>query len=303
MSEDDIIFEKDNGAWIPRYYLPCLDKGKNVGLFGGSLKLTKKYIIFTGRNSKEDLTISIKYITNYYPVELGIGRDVSGTIGGISIDYTDQLGYSNFLFKVGDQKKWLTEIGKIWNLTDIQLEKKAKQFESVAKTINNYEECIEIWERIGKHEEATRVKEIIKNKIEKAKKHENLVEFEKAVIVYKQLGIDEEVIRVRKLQAKNHEKLMEFDEAAEIYKQLGIDEEVIRVRKLKAEQGAVKVDQTVVQGDQITKTEIKDSVLNRSNVGGGNSKMQELKDLTEMKEKGLIDDDEFKQMKKEILGK
>ena len=30
--------------------------------------------------------------------------------------------------------------------------------------------------------------------------------------------------------------------------------------------------------------------------------MQELKDLTEMKEKGLIDDDEFKQMKKEILG-
>ena len=28
-----------------------------------------------------------------------------------------------------------------------------------------------------------------------------------------------------------------------------------------------------------------------------------LKELTEMKEKGLIDDDEFKQMKKEILGK
>jgi hypothetical protein len=31
--------------------------------------------------------------------------------------------------------------------------------------------------------------------------------------------------------------------------------------------------------------------------------MQELKELTEMKEKGLIDDDEFQQMKKEILGK
>ena len=58
----------------------------------------------------------------------------------------------------------------------------------------------------------------------------------------------------------------------------------------------------MVHGDEVTKTEIKDSVLNRSNVGGS-SKMQELKDLTEMKEKGLIDDDEFKQMKKEILGK
>ena len=64
-----------------------------------------------------------------------------------------------------------------------------------------------------------------------------------------------------------------------------------------------KVEQTVVQGDQITKTEIKDSVLNRSNVGAGSSKMQELKDLTEMKKEGLIDDDEFKQMKKEILEK
>ena len=63
----------------------------------------------------------------------------------------------------------------------------------------------------------------------------------------------------------------------------------------------VEVNQQVVQGDNIT--EIKDSVLNRSNVGGGSSKMQELKDLTEMKKEGLIDDDEFKQMKKDILGK
>jgi len=58
-----------------------------------------------------------------------------------------------------------------------------------------------------------------------------------------------------------------------------------------------------IQGDNITKTEVKDSILNRSSVGGGSSKMQELEKLTEMKNKGLIDDDEFKQMKKEILGK
>ncbi|MDP6659329.1 MAG: SHOCT domain-containing protein [Candidatus Poseidoniia archaeon] len=31
--------------------------------------------------------------------------------------------------------------------------------------------------------------------------------------------------------------------------------------------------------------------------------MQELEKLTEMKKEGLIDDAEFKQMKKEILGK
>jgi len=100
-------------------------------------------------------------------------------------------------------------------------------------------------------------------------------------------------------KAKKHEKLLEFKEAATIYKELGMDDEVIRIR----EAARNKVEQTVVQGDQITKTEIKDSVLNRSNVGGGSSKMQELKDLTEMKKEGLIDDAEFKQMKKEILGK
>ena len=91
--------------------------------------------------------------------------------------------------------------------------------------------------------------------------------------------------------------------AVKIYKKLGKDEEVIRVRKLKAEQGAVKVDQTVVQGDQITKTEIKDSVLNRSNVGsGGDDKFTKLKELTEMKEKGLISDEEYEKMKQEIIG-
>jgi hypothetical protein len=35
----------------------------------------------------------------------------------------------------------------------------------------------------------------------------------------------------------------------------------------------------------------------------GPSKMRELEKLTEMKKEGLIDEDEFKQMKKEILGK
>jgi hypothetical protein len=103
--------------------------------------------------------------------------------------------------------------------------------------------------------------------------------------------------------AKEEEKILDYDGAIEKYTKVGLHKDAARVRKLQADMGSVKVAQKVVQGDQITKTEIKDSVLNRSNVGGGSSKMQELKELTEMKEKGLIDDDEFKQMKKEILGK
>jgi len=89
--------------------------------------------------------------------------------------------------------------------------------------------------------------------------------------------------------AKYHEKLLEFDEAAKIYKELGMDDELIRIRKLKAEQGSVRVDQTVVHGDYVS--------------AGGKSKSEELREAKALLDDGIIDDDEFKQMKKEILGK
>ena len=109
-------------------------------------------------------------------------------------------------------------------------------------------------------------------------------------------------LRDKLTSAKRHEKLLELDEAAEAYKELGMDDDVIRIRKIKSEQGAVKVTKKVVHGDEVTKTEIKDSVLNRSNVGG-KSKAEKIKEIKELLDSGAIDDDEFKQMKKEILGK
>jgi len=111
-------------------------------------------------------------------------------------------------------------------------------------------------------------------------------------------------LKFRTRLARKHEELLEFDEAANVYKKLGMENDAIRVRKLKAEKGAVKVKQTIVQGDQVTKTEIKDSVINRSNIGAGSDdKIAKLEKIAEMKDKGIIDNDEFKQMKKEILGK
>jgi len=44
-------------------------------------------------------------------------------------------------------------------------------------------------------------------------------------------------------------------------------------------------------------------ILNLSPSAGGDDKFARLEKLTEMKKEGLIDDAEFKQMKKEILGK
>ena len=107
-----------------------------------------------------------------------------------------------------------------------------------------------------------------------------------------------------KIKAQRRESALDYDSAIQIWEELGEIKEAARIRTLKTEQGSVKVSQKVVHGDEVTKTEIKDSVLNRSNVGsGGNDKLTKIKELKELHDAGAIDDDEFKQMKKEILGK
>ena len=105
-------------------------------------------------------------------------------------------------------------------------------------------------------------------------------------------------------KAKKRERALDYDSAIEMWEELGEINEAARVRKIKAEQGAVKVTQKVVHGDEVTKTEIKDSVVSKSNVGaGGKSKAEEIKEIKELLDSGAIDDAEFKQMKKEILEK
>ena len=103
-------------------------------------------------------------------------------------------------------------------------------------------------------------------------------------------------------EAKKHEDYLDYDKAIEIYEKLGMPKEAARIRKLKANLSAPK---TVIHGDYVDDrdTIVKDSVVSKSNIGTGGDKFTKLDRLAEMKEKGLIDDDEFKQMKKEILGK
>jgi len=115
---------------------------------------------------------------------------------------------------------------------------------------------------------------------------------------------ENERIRKGKAQAKVREMARDYDSAIKIWEELGEISEAARVRKLKTEQGAVKVAQKIVHGDEVTKTKIKDSIVSKSNIGSeGDDKFVRLEKLTDMKKEGLIDDDEFKQMKKEILGK
>ncbi len=120
--------------------------------------------------------------------------------------------------------------------------------------------------------------------------------YEQKVKLYEQ-NKEETRIQNEIVKAKRHEKLLDFDKAAKIYKELEMDDELIRIRKLKSEQGAVKVSQKVVHGDEITKTEIKDSVVSKSNIGSsGDDKIAKLEKIAEMKDKGIIDDDEFQNL-------
>ncbi len=138
-----------------------------------------------------------------------------------------------------------------------------------------------------------------------AAEYEKKGHFIQAIKIYERLGKIEDKERVTRMMANDKIKHLDYDKAIEIYESIGDKEAAKNARKLKAEQGAVKVDQTVVQGDQITKTEIKDSVLNRSNVGsgGGPSKAEELREAKSLLDEGLINEDDYEKMKKEILGK
>jgi hypothetical protein len=63
---------------------------------------------------------------------------------------------------------------------------------------------------------------------------------------------------------------------------------------------------TEIHGDYVDDrdTIVKDSVVNRSNIGsGGFSKIQELKELKEMFDSGFISKEDMEKIKKEILEK
>ena len=126
--------------------------------------------------------------------------------------------------------------------------------------------------------------------------------------------IKEAIVKAKRKLAGELEEHLKYKEAIDIWEELKIHKEAKRIRSKVRDDGRVSVDQTVVHGDYVDDrdttyiddrdTIIKDSVVSRSNVGsGGSSRMQELKELKIMLTEGLIDKDDFKEMKKEIMGK
>ena len=82
-----------------------------------------------------------------------------------------------------------------------------------------------------------------------------------------------QVTKYSREEAHRRETALDYPTAIDLWEKLGEIEEAGRVRKLQSDLNSPKMEQTivhgqtVVQGDQITKTEIKDSVINKSNIG------------------------------------
>ena len=104
--------------------------------------------------------------------------------------------------------------------------------------------------------------------------------------------------------AKSKEENLDYESAISLWEQIGDFKKAKEVRRKMLDEK--KVDQTIVHGDYVDDrdTIVKDSVVNKSNIGvGGKSKAEELREAKALLDEGIIDDEEFKQMKKEILGK
>ena len=103
-------------------------------------------------------------------------------------------------------------------------------------------------------------------------------------------------------KVKQREEALDFDAAIEIWEELGEISEAKRVRKLKANLAAPK---TEIHGDYVDDrdTIVKDSVVNKSNIGaGGKSKAEEIKEIKELLDSGAINEDDYEKMKREIIG-
>ena len=122
----------------------------------------------------------------------------------------------------------------------------------------------------------------------------------------RKVAIDDELKR-----ALIYESQLDYEQALAIYRRFNMTGEVRRINEMKYANNNQRVvstgvtNTTIIHGDIVNDNDtiVKDSVLNRSSIGGGKSKTEEIKELKELHDTGAIDDDEFKQMKKEILGK
>ena len=114
-----------------------------------------------------------------------------------------------------------------------------------------------------------------------------------------------EVPEVEESSMEKLEKLIERRNVGEVTSEEfeEMKKEILE-RKPQVSKDTIEIAQEVVHSDDVPRKVNKDEVVSKSNIGASDDdKFAKLDRLAEIKEKGLIDEDEFEEMKKEILGK
>jgi hypothetical protein len=134
-------------------------------------------------------------------------------------------------------------------------------------------------------------------------------QLKRKVAIEEQTNYNRSVWEYKLNQARIYENQLDYDHALSLYRELNMTDDVRRINEIKYNTGGGRESggsTTIIHGNYVDdrETVVKDSVLNRSSIGNsGTSKIDELEKASGLKEKGLITDDEYEQMKKEILGK
>jgi len=105
-------------------------------------------------------------------------------------------------------------------------------------------------------------------------------------------------------KAKQYEDILDYDSAIKIYKEIGMDNEIKRIRQLLRDESQVQISQKVVHGDEISATTIQDSVVSRSTIGttkDDSDIISKIRELSQMRDDGILTDEQFEAAKEKLL--
>ena len=269
MSQNETkIFEKDNGAWMPRNYLPSLDKG-HWGVVGGDLRFTNTHILFTGRDGN-NVKIPLSNITSINEAELGFGRDTTGNIGGICITHKD----GETTFKVSDQKKWLMELERsIGKGTSVDMDMMETD-SSNSELKNTCKRCSKIW-----YLDADELQDL-ENRLDTA---QGAMQTMGGISMFSALFNPALAAQGTTTMAANTSALKSLAD------ELNTKSRCPECNSRNIERTLVDIDH--YEHEEKTSEKKSDSLVN------------ELKKLNELKKQGILDDEEFKSAKQKLIEK
>jgi len=272
MSEEIIFEEKDNGTWKSFWPTPCRIDGYGTGnLCPGTLSLTKKSIHHKPREKQEDSTIPIKDI-------LAVKCDGETTFNGsrMTIIYHKNDVDTQIIFFTRVRDEWSKQIAELANLQwfdEVKAYMKPVE-KSNSELKNTCKRCGKIW-YLGPNE-----LEHLEGQLKKSKTFTNQM-----------TGIG--------LISALFDPMLSAQSGTTLAATTGVMKSQVDELNEKSrcpECQSKNIDRVLVdENEKIEKTP------QETNKNEGSSLADELKKLSDLKEQGILDEEEFKNAKRKLM--